>query len=313
MIVMSQRTTDRRTLAGCPPDENPSVRVPSARSPEMRTDIPHPARMYDYFLGGKNNFAVDRGTAEAVLALAPEVRGMAVANRAFLRRAVSFATGVGVRQFLDVGAGLPASGDTYECAVLGTDQARAVYVDNDPMVLAHARALSTRPGRVRVVEGDLRDPGALVRQAGGRTGLDFDRPVAVVLTAVLHYLSDAEDPRSLVGELMAATAPGSVLVLSHAAADLWPEAARATAETYRLSAAPLFPRTAREVGLLFTGLSMVEPGLVPVSSWRADRLPRPHDRRQWLYAGVGLKPPTTSRWECSGAARGLPRSRRSCL
>ncbi|WP_406290254.1 SAM-dependent methyltransferase [Embleya sp. NBC_00896] len=279
----------------------------------MRTDVPHPARMYDYYLGGKDNFAVDRGTAEAVLALAPEVRGMALANRAFLRRAVTFATGFGIRQFLDIGVGLPAAGDTYECAVLGTDQARAVYVDNDPMVLAHARALSTRPGRVRVVEGDLRDPGTLVQRAAGRAGLDFDRPVAVVLTAVLHYLSDADDPRSLVGRLMAATAPGSVLVLSHAAADLRPEAARTTAEAYRHSAAPLFPRSAREVGALFTGLSMVEPGLVPISSWRADRLPRMLDERQWMYAGVGLKPPPKGRWECSGAARGMPPFRRSCL
>ncbi|MEU0936893.1 MULTISPECIES: SAM-dependent methyltransferase [unclassified Embleya] len=255
----------------------------------MRTDLPHPARMYDHYLNGKNNLPIDRAAAADVLALAPEVRQMAFANRAFLRRAVSFAAGCGIRQFLDIGVGLPAAGDTYECAVLATEEARAVYVDNDPLVLAHARALSTRPGRVRVVEADLRDPGALLQRAGGRSGLDFRRPVAVVLAAVLHYLSDADDPRSVVGELMAAMVPGSALLLSHLAADLRPEAARATAETYRHSAAPLFPRPLPEVCALFTGLSLVNPGVVPVASWRADRLPRPHADRQWMYAGVGRK------------------------
>lgn len=287
--------------------------MPSARSPDLRTDLAHPARMYDYYLGGKNTFAVDRGAAEAVLALAPEVRAMALANRAFLRRAVAFATGIGVRQFLDIGMGLPAAGDTYECAVLGTEHARAVYVDHDPMVLAHARALSARPGRVRVVEGDLRDPRTLLRRVGGRAGVDFDRPVAVVLTAVLHYLSDADDPRSVVRALMDATVPGSVLVLSHVAADLRPDAARTTAESYRHSAAPLFPRTAPEVRALFTGLSPIDPGVVPISSWRADRLPRLLDNRQWMYAGVALKSPPTGRWECSGRGRGVVGLRRSCL
>ncbi len=313
MMVMSQRTTDRRSPVGCLPEEQPSVRVPSARPSRIRTEFPHPARMYDYYLGGKNNFAVDRGAAEAVLALAPEVRSMAFANRAFLRRAVSFATGFGIRQFLDIGVGLPAAGDTYECALLGTKQARAVYVDRDPMVLAHARALSARPGRVCVVDGDLRNPGPLLERAAERGGLDFDRPVAVVLTAVLHYLSDADDPWSAVSEVMAATRPGSMLLLSHAAADLCPEAARKTAATYRQSAARLFPRTAPEVGALFTGLSPVEPGVVPVASWRAGRLPRVHAERQWMYAGVGVKPPSTGRWQCSGARHGTTTSRSSCL
>ncbi|WP_425387296.1 SAM-dependent methyltransferase [Embleya scabrispora] len=263
--------------------------APWSRLSEVRTALPHPARMYDHYLNGKNNFAIDRGAAADVLALAPEVRGMAFANRAFLRRAVSFAAGCGIRQFLDIGVGLPAAGDTYECAVLATEEARAVYVDNDPLVLAHARALSARPGRVHVVEADLRDPGALLERAAARSGLDFRRPVAVVLTAVLHYLSDADDPRSLVDELMAATVPGSALVLSHVAADLRPEAARATAETYRHSAAPLFPRDLRDVREFFTGLTLVDPGVVPISSWRADRLPRPHADRQWMYAGVGRK------------------------
>ncbi|MFF7245470.1 SAM-dependent methyltransferase [Embleya sp. NPDC008237] len=287
--------------------------MPSARPPRIRSDFPHAARMYDYYLGGKNNLAVDRGTAETVLALAPEVRAMALANRAFLRRAVSFATEVGIRQFLDIGVGLPTAGDTYECALLGTEHARAVYVDRDPMVLAHARALSARPGRVSVVDGDLRDPGALLEQAAGRDGLDFDRPVAVVLTAVLHYLSDADDPWSAVAEVMAATRPGSVLLLSHAAADLRPEAARATAATYRQSATPLFPRTAREVGALFAGLTPIEPGVVPVASWRTDRLPRVHADRQWMYAGVAVKPPPAGRWQCSSGGRGMPTSRHSCL
>ncbi|MFI6587178.1 SAM-dependent methyltransferase [Embleya sp. NPDC050493] len=274
--------------------------MPWSRLSGLRSDLPHPARMYDHYLNGKNNFAIDRSAAADVLAPAPEVRGMAFANRAFLRRAVSFAAGCGIRQFLDIGVGLPTAGDTYECAVLATEEARAVYVDNDPLVLAHARALSTRPGRVHVAEGDLRDPGTLLERAAGRSGLDFRRPVAVVLTAVLHYLSDADDPRSVVGELMAATAPGSALVLSHVAADLRPEAARATAETYRLSTAPLFPRALRDVRAFFTGLSLVEPGVVPISTWRADRLPRPHADRQWMYAGVGRKP--------TGGARSGPRA-----
>ncbi|MGC0423424.1 SAM-dependent methyltransferase [Embleya sp. AB8] len=266
--------------------------APEARPPVwgLRTDLAHPARMYDYYLNGKNHFAADREAAEAVLGTAPEVRSMARANRAFLRRAVAFATGCGIRQFLDIGVGLPAPGDTYECAVLATEEARAVYVDNDPLVLAHARALSSRPGRVRVVEGDLRAPEALLQQASVRAGVDLNRPVAVVLTAVLHYVCDADDPAAIVRTLMAATPPGSVLILSHAAADLHPEAARTTAKTYRHSATPLFPRALPEVAALFADLTLVKPGLVPISTWRPDRLPRAYADLEWLYAGVGHKP-----------------------
>ncbi|GCD96784.1 SAM-dependent methyltransferase [Embleya hyalina] len=311
MIVIPQQAPETRSCAGRPVPARPPVQVSATRRSGLRTDLPHPARMYDYYLGGKNNFGVDREAADAVLGAAPEVRAMARANRAFLRRAVSFAAGCGISQFLDIGVGMPTAHDTYECAVSAGEEARAVYVDNDPLVLAHARALSGRPGRVRVVEGDLRDPHALLARVSGRSGVDLDRPVAVVLTAVLHYLSDADDPRAVVGALAGAMVPGSMLVLSHVAADLRPEAARATAEAYRRSAAPLFPRTAAQVRALFPGLDPVRPGVVPISSWRADRLPRPLVEREWMYAGVAHKPPPGRR-ECSGTGRVPARSLRPC-
>lgn len=285
------------------------VGIPAARrvaAAPLRTDRANPARMYDYYLGGKDHFAIDREAAERALAAAPEIREMARANRAFLRRAVGFAARSGIRQFLDIGAGLPAAGDTYEYARAATRGApplrpgragapgrdpRVLYVDNDPMVLAHARAHLARPdGSAAVLAADLRDPAVLLADPDLHETLDLDRPVAVVLTAVLHYLTGDDDPRRVVGTLGTALAPGSLVILTHAADDVNTAASRAAADAYRDAGTRLTPRSHAEVSAMFDGLRLAEPGVVRAPYWRPDRALRGSADRMWIYAGVGCKP-----------------------
>lgn len=263
--------------------------APRAIAPraQLRTDTAHPARMYDYYLGGKDNFAADREAAENALAAAPELRAMARANRAFLRRAVAFAAASGVHQFLDVGTGLPTAGDPYDYSRADT---RVVYADNDPMVLAHARALLARPGTATgVVAADLRDPEGLLRDPGLHDVLDLDRPVALILTAVVHYLADGDDPQGAVGTLMAGLAPGSLLVLSHATDDISPGSARSAAAAYAHLPTPMTLRSRPAIRALFDGLTPVSPGVVPTPYWRPSRTPRGGSDRVWMYAGVARK------------------------
>jgi hypothetical protein len=263
---------------------------------DLRTHLPHPARMYDYYLGGKTNFAADREAAEQAIALYPQTRDVARANRAFLGRAVRFAAARGVRQFLDVGTGIPSPGNTNEVAAEVAPDARVVYVDNDPIVLTHARALlaGMDPSRrTRVLLGDLREPATLLAEAGGV--LDLDRPVALMLVAILHFIRDEEDPAGLVRELLAPLAPGSCLILSHGTADgIEAELRTGGVDIYRNATAPLVFRTHEEVSGLFAGTDLVEPGLVLAHDWRPEA-PGPEPAppaplAPTLYAGVGVKP-----------------------
>ena len=253
------------------------------------TTVAHPARVYDYWLGGKDNFAVDREAAEEVLRARPAIRLNVRANRAFLARSVRYLSGdVGLRQFLDIGTGIPSADNTHEVAHSVDREARVVYVDNDPIVLAHARALLTSAsGKTAYIDADLRDTAAILEQAAQT--LDFSQPVAVMLIAVLHLIPDADDPWGIVAALMRAVPLGSYLVISHPASDVEaPSAAQAADRYNELVASPMRRRSKDEVSRFFAGLDMVDPGLVQLHQWRpgAGHPAAPSSG----YGGVARKP-----------------------
>ncbi len=241
------------------------------RIADLDTSVAHPARVYDYWLGGKDNFAADREAAERVLAVTPGLRFRVRANRAFLGRATRYlAAEAGIRQFLDIGTGIPTAENTHEVAQRAAPDSRVVYVDNDPVVLLHAQALlrSTAEGATDYLQADLRDPGTILEHAA--TVLDFGQPVAVMLLGVLHLIQDSEDPWGIVARLMAAAPAGSYLTISHPAIDIH----RAQADAQRVYnervSTPQTLRTRDQVAAFFTGLELVEPGLVQVHQWRPD-------------------------------------------
>ena len=243
---------------------------PADRAAEIDTTVAHPARVYDYWLGGKDNYAADREAAERVIALRPNMRRDIREHRAFLRRAVRhLAAQEGIRQFLDVGTGIPTSPNVHEVVQEVAPDARVVYVDNDPIVLVHARALltSTPQGLTDYLDADLRRPDEIVRQAA-RT-IDFTRPVAVVVVGTLHLIGDDEDPYGIVASLMAATVPGSYLVISHPASDIDAEVMAESARQYNQHVAtPQTRRSRDEVARFTDGLAVVEPGIVQHHRWR---------------------------------------------
>ncbi|WP_051971267.1 SAM-dependent methyltransferase [Kitasatospora azatica] len=258
---------------------------------DLRPEIPHPARIYNYFLGGKDNFPADRAAAEKVIAVAPQTPGAAKANRAFLQRAVRFVADQGIDQFLDIGTGIPTAGNTHEVAQQVAPQARVVYIDNDPIVLAHARALMAGPGHgaTSVIQADLRDPAEILADPRVREALDFDRPIALMLVAVLHFVDEEQDPYGIVATLLDALAPGSYLILSHATADFDPPArAEAGKEIYRKATAQVSPRTREQLERLVAGLELAEPGLVVLPKWRPESA---EAAEVWApgYAAVGRK------------------------
>jgi len=266
-----------------------SMATSTAEPTSLRTDVPHLARIYDYWLEGKTNYPADRAVAEKMIETVPEIREGVLANRAFLRNAVQFlAADRGIRQFLDIGTGIPAADNTHEVAQRVAGDARVFYVDNDPIVLAHARALlaGTPEGKTAYLDGDVRDPVHILTKAAST--LDFTQPVALMLVAVLHAIPDEDDPHAAVAVLREALAPGSYLVLSHLGLDVYPELAHLAKGVEQVNtAAPgtLFPRTRDEIEDFFDGWEMVEPGLVPVPTWRATS-----DRISSMWAGVGRKP-----------------------
>jgi hypothetical protein len=256
----------------------------------LDTNVPHIARVYDYWLGGKDNFAADRELAEKFMAADPSVTAGVRSNRAFLGRAVHYlVTEAGIRQFLDIGTGIPAADNTHEVAQRVDPSARVVYVDNDPIVLIHARALlaSHPAGATDYIDADLRDVGTILA-AAART-LDFSQPVAVMLIGVLHCIPDEDYPGQLVATLMEAAAPGSYLALSHPAADIHAdEMAAGAAMMNRAMAGSITFRTRAQVAAYFTGLDLVEPGLVSTPQWRPGPGVRPKPLPGWV--GVAVKP-----------------------
>jgi hypothetical protein len=248
--------------------------------------------MYDYFLGGKNNFAADREAAEANLKILPTSRAMARANRAFLGRAVRHLAEEGFTQFLDLGTGIPGPGNTGEVARAVQPTARIVYVDNDPIVSVHSRALlaDADPTASAVVQADVRDPKAILEDSAVRSVLDFDRPIAVLLVAVLHFVRDSEDPAGAVRTLMDGVPTGSRLVLTHGTGDFDLERSKAAVKEYDRATAPFVLRSFAEVAEFFDGLDLVDPGLVQIPWWRPEGGAVPEGSEQiWLYGGVGVK------------------------
>ncbi len=233
---------------------------------------PHTARMYDYLLGGKDHFAVDRDTMEAGLRSWPGARVYARENRKFLARAVEYlAREAGIRQFLDIGTGLPSANNVHEVAQRVAPDSRVVYVDNDPLVLAHAQALLTSgpSGRTAYIHADLRDPEKILAHPAVRDTLDFSEPIALMLVAILHFIPDEDDPGAIVSALMSALAPGSYLVSSHVTAEIDPDGVHGMERAYRAGGLWAGARTGADFGrLFFTGLELVPPGLVLISDWR---------------------------------------------
>jgi hypothetical protein len=251
----------------------------------------HQARVYNYLLGGKDNYAADRAAAEAALKVWPELGFAARANRALLSRMVRYlAREAGIRQFLDLGTGIPAAGNLHEVAQAVAPETRVVYVDYDPVVLAHARALldSHEAGATEYIDADLRDTAAILARAA--QVLDFTKPVAVTMLTILHVVPESDHPRAIVAELLGAVPPGSCLAISHASSDLFdPE----TAERFqgvldRMIRQQYTPRSREEVARFFAGTELVEPGLVPVEEWRPE--PGQGDEgKSYMWAAVGRK------------------------
>jgi S-adenosyl methyltransferase len=260
----------------------------------LDTGTAHVARVYDYWLGGKDNFEADRRYGDDLEKRVPSIRIAARMNRLFLGRAVRYlAAEAGIRQFLDIGTGLPTANNTHQVAQAIAPESRVVYADNDPMVLAHARALltSTPEGKTAYVDADLRNPRVILDAAELTETLDLRQPVAVMLLAVLHLVSDDAVAFPAVETLMAAVPSGSYLVISHATADFWPqERVDAANATNRAHNVDFRFRSHAEVSRFFAGLHLVEPGIVPVAQWRPDDGPTADPQESNLWAGVARLP-----------------------
>lgn len=251
------------------------------------------ARVYDYLLGGTHNFLADQDVARALLAVEPAARAMARANRAFASRAVRFLAAVGIRQFLDIGAGLPTAGNVHEVARAAAPGAKVVLADADEVAVAHGRAMLDGDAGTAIVEGDVREPAGILSHPDTRRLIDFSQPIGLLLTAVLHFIAPADQPHRIVSELAGALAPGSYLVISCATGEGKPELAAAIGKVYNRNVTRSgHGHPAADVARFFDGLELVEPGLVSVPYWRPDPPGPPADADQiWGFlAGVARKP-----------------------
>jgi SAM-dependent methyltransferase len=253
--------------------------------------VPSVSRMYDFYLGGSHNFEVDRQAARKAMEFMPGLPKIMQANRAFMRRAVRFAVGEGITQFLDIGSGIPTFGNVHEVAQQAHPGARVVYVDHDPVAVAHSQAVLEGNDDVDVVAADLRKPREILSNHHIERLIDLNRPVALLLVAILHFVEDMDDPYSAVAELREALAPGSLLVLTHASYEGIPlpqQRAEGAVEVYKNIRSPLIMRTRDEIARFFEGYDMVEPGLVPMPKWRPDTAPEDEDPYSFAgFAGVG--------------------------
>ncbi|MFC4584519.1 SAM-dependent methyltransferase [Sphaerisporangium corydalis] len=260
--------------------------------PGIDPTTPSVARMYDYFLGGKDNFAADREAAEKIMKVVPDVRHTARENRAFLGRAVRFLAEMGIHQFIDIGTGLPTSQNVHQVALAESPGARVVYVDNDPIVLVHARALLADDPRTLVIEGDLRDPKAIIDNPAVQAHIDFGRPLAIIVCAILHFIDDDDEAAGIVAHLRSLLPPGGALVLSHGfKGELSEETLARAKEIYALTKGALKVRGREEIGAYFSGLDLVEPGLVHVDSWHPTWAAEEDPTAPGVLGAVGLVPP----------------------
>ena len=263
-------------------------------SPEINTNVAHSARVYDYWLGGKDNFPADRELAELMIQAIPNMRAMAAANRAFLSRAVRYLVGeAGIRQFLDLGTGIPTSPNVHEVAQATAPDTRVVYVDNDPIVLAHARALLTSQdaGETAFIMADLRQPGSILDHPTLTATLDLGQPVAVLAVGVLMYFRDSDRPNpfEMVATMLAPMPSGSYLALTTPTPDFNLEETAKAVAAAEAAGITLVPRSKAEVERFFTGLELVDPGVAPMLAWRPDEPPADPESA-YYWAGVARKP-----------------------
>ncbi|MFD1656660.1 SAM-dependent methyltransferase [Streptomyces caeni] len=252
------------------------------------------ARMYDAMLGGEHNFAIDREALAAFTAVDPQVRMLARANRAFLGRAVRFLVDAGVRQFIDLGSGIPTQGNVHEVAQAAGPGARVVYVDNDPVAVAHSASLLADNPDAEIVDADIRRPADVLTSPQVRKLIDFEQPVAVLMITILHFITAEENPGGIVADFRDVLPEGSWLALTHATNQDRPDTAAAVGQLYRSRAtSPVTARSRDEILAFFDGFDMAEPGLVHVPLWRPDpqeRIPG-NPSEYWVYAGLGRKRP----------------------
>ncbi|MFH9657433.1 SAM-dependent methyltransferase [Streptomyces sp. NPDC017248] len=253
--------------------------------------VPSVSRIYDYYLGGSHNFEVDREAARRTLEFLPGLPKTMQANRAFMRRAVRFAAGEGITQFLDIGSGIPTFGNVHEVAQAAAPGARVVYVDHDPVAVAHSEAVLAGNDDADVIAADLRKPREILASPRLERLIDLNRPVALLLVAILHFVDDADDPYGAVAELREALAPGSLLILTHASYEGIPlpaERAEGAVDVYKDIRNPLIMRSREEIARFFEGYDMVAPGLVQMPHWRPDSAPQDEDPYAFSgFAGVG--------------------------
>jgi hypothetical protein len=261
------------------------------------TSVPNVARIYDYLLGGKDNFVADREAANALVETFPSSRIICLDNRAFLQRVVRSLAGLGIRQFMDIGSGLPTAQNTHQVVHEIAPGARVVYVDYDPIVISHAKALLADNQDVGAIQRDLCRPTEIIEDEELRKFLDFREPVAVLMAAVAHFVSDDQHPYEIAGTLKEAMAPGSYLALTHVTSDHVSHEVRQSAlDVYKGASAQLTPRTRTEVTRFFDGLELMEPGIVDIRLWHPEiwpSMPLDGSRPTSLYGGVGVKRLTT--------------------
>jgi len=264
---------------------------PSWVPAEVDLSRPSVARVYDFYLGGSHNLEIDRRMAREAIALWPDLPAIMQSNRAFLRRAVRYVAAQGIDQFLDIGSGIPTVGNVHEAAQQANPEARVVYVDSDPVAVAHSRAILTGNERTAVVQADLREPEALFEHPSVRATIDLARPVAVLMVAVLHFVPDEDRPQDAIARLGARLAPGSYLVLSHASAEGRPEMAGSHRQLYSRTPTPMTMRSRDEIERLFDGFELVDPGVVWLPLWHPDHPGEAEQapERTTGYAGVGRK------------------------
>jgi len=253
-------------------------------------EAPNPGRIYDFLLGGSHNFAADRHVAHAAMAAIPDLPQQAAANRAFLHRAVRYLVDTGIRQFLDLGSGVPTAGNVHDIAQQAAPDARVVYVDNDPIAVAHTNHLLAGNPAAVAIEADLRDPQAILDNPAVRAVLDLAQPVAVLLVAVLHFIPDADDPAGIIRDLTRAVRPGSHLVIAHGVNDIRPGDAAILTRLWTGTSSPLSLRPGDQIRTLLRGLNLVHPWVVWAPQWRPDGTPPRRPRLSANLVGVGRVP-----------------------